>query len=67
MTVKQFTTSKSRLTIVIDKLRNGAYQAYEVRTLSEGGNTPILNSWSLDWLIDTLHVKYLPETLETVF
>jgi hypothetical protein len=67
MTIKQFTTSKTRLTVTIDKNRNDSYTAYEVRTRGNGGNTALLTSWSLDWLVDTLHMRYLPEKLEAVF
>ena len=67
MTIKQFTTSKSRLTVTIDKNLNGSYAAYEIRTREDGGNTLILTSFYLDWLIETLRMRYLPETLETVF
>lgn len=67
MTVKQFTTSETCLVITILKNLNGSYTAYENRTRENGGTIPTISSFSLDWLIDTLCMRYLPETLETVF
>ena len=61
--VKQFTTSKTRLTIVVEKMLNGSYAAYEVKTRGKGGNDLILHSWCLNWLIETLHNRYHDETL----
>ena len=67
MTIKQFTTSERRLTITIVKNCNGSYSAYENRIQKEGGTILILHSWCLHWLIDTLHVRHLPEKLEVEF
>lgn len=61
--IRRFTTSKTRLTIVVEELRNGSCVAYVERTQEEGGNVQILHSWSLDWLLDTLRMRYLGETL----
>lgn len=59
MIVKAFTTAE-RL-IIVEANRNGSYTAYE--TKYKGKNVKILNSWSLDWLIDTLRMQYMPEKL----
>lgn len=67
MTVKQFTTSETRLTVTVVKNANGSYTAYENRMLKDGGSNPTVCSFSLDWLVDTLQMRYLPETLEVVF
>lgn len=61
MMVRLFVTSKRRLNIVIDKSPNGLYTAYENHTRGDGGNIFILNSRSLDWLIDTLRMRYSPD------
>lgn len=63
MMVRLFITSKQRLPIVVEKNTNGSYSAYEARTRGEGGNKQILHSWSLDWLIETLRMRYIDETL----
>lgn len=67
MTVKQFVTSERRLTITVNKNSNGSYSSYENRTREEGGAILILTSFSLSWLIESLHMYYLPEKLETIF
>lgn len=59
MIVKAFTTAE-RL-IIVEANRNGSYTAYE--TNYKGKNVQTLNSWSLDWLIDTLRMQYMPEKL----
>ena len=61
MIVKAFTTAE-RL-IIVEENGNGSYTAYETKTHSKGEGVKILNSRSLDWLIDTLHMRYLPEKL----
>jgi hypothetical protein len=63
MMVRLFITSKQRLTVTIEKNLNGSYSAYEVRTQKQDGTTHILHSWSLDWLIETLRMRYIDETL----
>lgn len=61
MIVKAFTTTE-RL-IIVEQNRNGSYTAYETKTHDKGEGVKILNSWSLDWLIDTLHMQYMSEKL----
>ena len=63
MLVRMFFTSIKRTQIVIDALRNGSYEAYEVHTRGEGGNVILRRSWSLDWLINTLRMYYMVEEL----
>jgi hypothetical protein len=66
MMVRLFITSKQRLTLAIEKNLNGSYSAYEIRTCEKIGITYILHSWSLDWLIDTLCMRYVGEILIAV-
>ena len=67
MTIKQFTTSKTRKTITINKLPNGIYVAYENNIRKDGGNIIISNSFHLDYLIETVKMRYISEELEIVF
>ena len=61
MVVKKFITSEKQTKVVIEMESNGSYTVYESGT--DWARLVLNNVWSLDWLIDTLHMQYMPEKL----
>ncbi len=61
--VNQFRTSKRRVLVVVNKVEDGIYNAYECRTRGEGGNTYLPFEGPLAEVIDALRNHYPGEEL----
>lgn len=61
MVVKKFKTSVKQTKVVIERESNGSYTVYESGT--DWARFLFNTAWSLDLLIDTLRLQYIPEKL----